>query len=485
MKPNYYFFIFSYFFIITFQSFSQQNENTISKKHFDASFETYSTYFDGKICSTYSKTDTVIFIVKSEIPDLKVNLNLKDNIINMEPYKMGDWEFLLKPGKCGITLRANGFVDTTLSKKFRGGECYSLRVNVGNLKNGYSFLRITTEPESCNIEIEKEFLPIKTPIGHEIQKNKVINISIYHPQYSCLVLDTSITRDQDLSDFHFKFPSAKGALSLEIKQQDLINFKGYIKKSGQENFKPLERLNEIYVLDSGSYILNIKKPYFLEEENYMQIYPCDTIRLPIELVSERTKLKRLAIRVSEGESAFKLKNSEFDKIKFHILKHYKEKKNIYMLSEDKSNTVFKKISINKDSLDLSSLKNLKDVKYLLDCKAFIGFENQEMPNQSIIQVSMKLFVANDDKNTFVDFGERLGNYFPAKMDSGFSILDKVLEIDEKYNLLKKLAKFISTNNGLATLGTFAIGSWILKDAICNQTDRKPLPDAPRFPNTNK
>ena len=188
------------------------------------------------------------------------------------------------------------------------------------------------------------------------------------------------------------------------------------------------------------------------------------------IAANKPRIYKIAIRTIEGRAAFKLDSTEVDKIKRHIQNHYQTSKigkKLSLLSENQAEEIFEKMT-RKEGYD--SLKTLKLVDFALDCQTILIIENKKEPSLSVIQFNMKMDIfSKKGKIKFVDFREKIGYYFPARVDSALAIVDTLI-----YQYLEPEMKKVDL-----LMGAITIFAWKFLDCtIFKPKSRGKLPDAP-------
>ena len=302
-------------------------------------------------------------------------------------------------------------------------------------------------------------------------KNPIKRVQIAQP-YPCLLIKSFF------SDLEFYWGNNR--LPTKEYNGEIKEYEGYIivilRPGAQtikviaKNYEPLEMELELKSKEVQIYEITQEQPPELAEDHTK---PNDIFTATQININKR----KIAIRVRKDLSGFTLVDSQFLKIKRHILTHYKDMKDIYLLSEKQAEDVFEK---KERRIPLSDLKKQKKVDYLLDCDAWIFKKDTIRPSESIIYINMKLIYMQKgiemEKKIFTN--GKLKNYFPTKIDSALAIVDSIIK---KRSICKRIAEFIISEKGWGIIGTAIISAALIRDCLCNTKERKSLPDVPDFP----
>jgi hypothetical protein len=466
------------FLFVPFESYCQEYEFKFIPLHFDASFDRYPTDLDGKILiPSEIATDSILLFVKTKIPDLMLTSDVENGVAKIKRCADKGLRVSLKPGLHKLHLTANGFNDTTLTPKFfSNGGFYSLTASCKLAKKDYGVINLISKPDSCEIEIEDKLIPFRSPLMMQLKKNEYYKIRFTNPIYKCRQIEKSINFNESYKQVNFDLSSINGFLTISCTPKDSINANIVIFKNGIAIFDSTTNQTEVIKMDTGGYQINIKKAGFLEQERFIQIRPCDTLKFTVKMLKESAKIKKMMVNVTGKSSIFKLSKSEIVRLEDLITKHYQQKERIYVVPKKQANQVYEKLKASGDTLKVLSESR---IDILLNCEAFILFEKPEEIGASGVEIDLGAFIVkNGIKKQYIQIIDKLNNYFPKRIDKALSLFDNFINVNYKSSCFA----FIISEKGLGILGTAIAGGSLIYDLIWNWQNRKPLPPAPNFPN---
>lgn len=193
-------------------------------------------------------------------------------------------------------------------------------------------------------------------------------------------------------------------------------------------------------------------------------------------ISKNKKTFKIAIKVKASQSQFELKNEQINKVKIHVVEHYERRKDVSPLPENQSDSLFKYFYSSGDTI---KLMESGEIEFCFTCDLGLVTNNQQEPDSSIIRIGMTLSIFKKNllnkkriENHYVVAGDRLGRYFPAKIDAGLVYFDSIINS----HLEKKISR------GEVIIGIVTIGLWrLVEEFIFKTPERKKLPDVPGFP----